>query len=107
VLQLAEVNYPNHILIYVVARFQDAAYVTKELIMDRMRWDERRVDVVLVRMIAAYNFITVFRHISSKKASHGLTVSHRIHRNIGCRVCFFSNTVIRAVRRVYRIVSHR
>jgi len=30
---------------------EDAAYVTKELIMDRMRWDERRVDAVLTHLV--------------------------------------------------------
>ncbi|VDK75769.1 unnamed protein product [Litomosoides sigmodontis] len=30
---------------------EDAAYVTKELIMDRLRWDERRTDVVLEHLV--------------------------------------------------------
>ncbi|VDO47965.1 unnamed protein product [Onchocerca flexuosa] len=30
---------------------EDAAYVTKELIMDRLRWDERRTNVVLEHLV--------------------------------------------------------
>uniref|UniRef100_A0A914RBU4 Vacuolar-sorting protein SNF8 n=1 Tax=Parascaris equorum TaxID=6256 RepID=A0A914RBU4_PAREQ len=30
---------------------EDAAYVTKELIMDRLRWDERRAEAVLEHLV--------------------------------------------------------
>ncbi|EFO20346.1 hypothetical protein LOAG_08144 [Loa loa] len=30
---------------------EDAAYVTKELIMDRLRWDERRTEIVLEHLV--------------------------------------------------------
>lgn len=58
VLQLAEVALPRRNANLIAKLLQDAAYVTKELIMDRMRWDERRVDAVLVGLLGGRGRIT-------------------------------------------------